>query len=33
MLVFLFLNYWLIIFIPAVISQIFKPTAELVIPI
>ena len=33
MLLFLFLNYELILLISAVIAQIFKPTAELVLPI
>ena len=30
---FLFLNFWLILFNSAVITQIFNPIAELVIPI
>ena len=30
---FFFLNYWLILLIPAAIAQILNPIAELVIPI
>ena len=31
MLLFLFLNYWLVLLIPAVITQIFNPIAEPVV--
>ena len=30
---FLFLNYWVVLLIPAVITQIFNPIAEPVVPI
>ena len=33
MLLFLVLNHWLMLLIPAVIAQIFNPIAELIIPI